>query len=332
MLYAIFGALATSTAAFYVFGRYRFLLVPVALLFAAAAVAELPRLCSYGENRRNWRSWLPGLLLAAATAIFCNYPLPSFRDDAITYWNLGSGLLLDGRPAEALEPLERAIAIQPDLAGAHHNLGLALTALKRRDEGAKEEEIAIQYAADFGDAHASLGQYYADSKQPEKAINHLRRAADLVAEPALLRVELGQLLHQRGDVAGAVAQYRAALEAKPDLPIALNSLVWVLATDPDARIRNGSEAVQLADRMLAAINKPPRPLPVQEAALLDTVAAAYAEAGRYDDALTFLRRAIELAKPAKNPRFNEILAARAALFENRQPYREPANSHVEFSP
>lgn len=323
LLYAIFGALAASTALFYVFGRYRFLLVPFALLFAAAALAQLPEFVAAIRRRSGLRTWVLGFWLAGVAAVVSNYPLPDLRDDAITYWNLGTGLLLDGRPDEALAPLERAIAIRPDLAGAHHNLGMALTALNRRDEAARQDELALQYAPDYGDAHASLGQYYADHQQPAKAIVHLRRAAALVADPALLHVELGQLLLRQGDSAGAVSEFRAAVHANPDLPIALNSLTWVLATDADPRIRDGAAAVPLAESLLAAVNEIDQSQPAQAAALLDTVAAAYAEAGRFDDALAVVRRAIDLARAADHAELIGILTPRIERYQARQPYHAP---------
>lgn len=323
LLYALFGALAASTALFYVFARYRFLLVPLAILFAAAALSQLPEFVAAMRRRQGVRPWLLGVSLAGIVAIVCNYPLPDFRDDAITYWNLGTGLLLAGRPGEALAPLERAIAIRPDLAGAHHNLGLALTALDRRQEAAEQDKLALKIAADYGDAHASLGQYYADHKQPEKAILHLRQAAKLVADPTLLHVELGQLLLRQGDSAGAVAEFRTALQISPEQPMAINSLTWVLATDADPKIRDGAAAVQLAERLLVAAQKTDKSQPAQEAALLDTVAAAYAEAGRFEDALAIVRRAIDLASAANHPQLIGILESRIKRYQEKQPYHAP---------
>jgi tetratricopeptide (TPR) repeat protein len=317
--YAMFAALAASTAIFYVFGRYRFLLLPIALLFASAALSRLPGLVATVRTRVGWREWLPGLLVASITAVVCNFPLPDVRNDALTYWNLGSGLLLDGRPADAIAPLERALAIRPDLAGAHHSLALAYLALGDRDSAVKATERALEYAPDYGDAHALLGQYFHDEGVPDKAIEHLSRAASLVSDPALLYVELAQVRLQQGDERGAVADLRAALRADPASPVALNKLTWLLATDPDPQRRDGAEAVRLA-RQLQEICK--RLKPLERAALFDTVAAAYAEAGRFDDARQVVAEALAIAQAENHPRLAGILESRQKLYEARQPYRE----------
>lgn len=328
VLYSMFVVLAGSTALFYVFARYRFSLVPFPLLFAAAAVGQLPRLVE-DVRRRLWiRRWGPGLLLAALVAVVCNYPLAASREDAVTYMNLAAGLMADGKPGDAVEPLERAIGIQPELPGAHHNLGLALLALQRADEAARQFEEALRYAPDYGDAHASLAQYYADRGRPDLAILHFRQAIANVAEPALLHVELGELLFARGDSSGAVAEFRAALHADANLPIALNNLAWILATDPDARIRDGAAAVLLAERLVRgpAGSTSGKPSPAAQAGQLDTLGAAYAEVGRFDDALSAVEKGLSLAKSARDEELAAVLQSRVELYRAHRPYRSPQQS------
>ena len=81
-----------------------------------------------------------------------------------------------------------------------------------------------------------------------------------------------------------MAEYRETLRLMPDLPPALSKLAWVLATDRNASFRNAAEAVQLAERLCAVTGS-------QQADALDVLAAAYAEAGRFSEAIRVAQRA-----------------------------------------
>src|SRR5438067_12465009 len=98
----------------------------------------------------------------------------------------------------------------------------------------------------------------------------------------------------------AAAEFNRALQLAPDRVNALNSFAWLLATASDDSVRDGKRAVQLAERAnaLAGNNDP---------TILHTLAAAYAEAGRFDEALQTARRARKLASRAdNNPAHNAI--------------------------
>jgi Flp pilus assembly protein TadD len=90
----------------------------------------------------------------------------------------------------------------------------------------------------------------------------------------------------------------------------MNQVAWVLATSPDASVRNGAEAVKMATRAVELSGG-------REPDTLDTLAAAYAESGRWEQATETARRALALAR---EPLAKDI-RARLALYENRQPFR-----------
>ncbi len=320
ILYAIAGELAGSTALFFVFARYRFTFVPVLLLFAAAASDALLR-----ADQRSLRAWAPGLIIAAVAALVANFPLPVKREDAVTYVNLGMGLLADGDPARALESLQRAVAIKPEMPGAHHNLGQALSALKRDDEAAEQFQLALKYAPDLGMSHAALGGYYLGKNLPDQALPHLLRAVELVPEIESVRLDLADLLVARNDSAGAVKQLREGLRRFPDSTPFANNLAWILATSPDASVRSGAEAVQLAESVVHRDLDPnqPRLSPFEEVARLDTLAGAYAEAGRYDEASATLQRAIAAAGAIQDPGLMNEMQSRLKLYQQHQPYHQP---------
>ena len=96
----------------------------------------------------------------------------------------------------------------------------------------------------------------------------------------------------------------------------MNNLAWILATDPDATNRNGAEAVQLAERACALTD---RQIPV----LVGTLAAAYAEAGRFKEAIETAQQARDLAQAAGQPEVAEKNRQLLELYRSGQAYREP---------
>ena len=131
---------------------------------------------------------------------------------------------------------------------------------------------------------------------------------------------LGNVLASQGRMAEAMAEYRETLRLRPDWPPALGGLAWILATSSNESVRNGGEAVQLAER-LCAVNS------CQEAEALDVLAAAYAEAGRFDDAVRVAQRAVEAATAAGPGDLAGQIQERLKLYRASRPYRAgPAQS------
>jgi len=128
---------------------------------------------------------------------------------------------------------------------------------------------------------------------------------------------LAQVLSQSGESARAVEHYREGLRRRPDHPEALNNLAWILATDPDANIRKGGEAVQFAKRA-CELTRYQRPL------LLGTLAAAYAEAGHFDAAVATAREAIARARALGQSGLAEKNQQLLERYQAHQPYHEPA--------
>ena len=99
----------------------------------------------------------------------------------------------------------------------------------------------------------------------------------------------------------------------------LNNTAWLLATDQNASVRNGAEAVELAGRAVRLSNG-------REPAILGTLAAAYAETGRFPEAVQTARKALELAVQQNNRPLTDVLPARIALYEAGKPFRQPTSA------
>ena len=128
--------------------------------------------------------------------------------------------------------------------------------------------------------------------------------------------DLGLVMLAERKYTQAAELFGKAVRLRMDIADYHNNLAWLLATCPDPRLRNGPRAVTLAQRAcrLTGQNRPD---------MLDTLAAAYAENGQYDQAVHTARRAIELARQTGNEKLATGIAGRLRLYENRKPCRVP---------
>ena len=111
-----------------------------------------------------------------------------------------------------------------------------------------------------------------------------------------------------------MAEFREAVRLNPDLAVVKNNLAWLLATHPDAAVRNGSEAVRLAKNLARATS-------FNQHAVLDTLAAAYAEMGEFELAVQTIRKAIELARSSGQTEVAAEMEERLRLYQENQAYR-----------
>jgi tetratricopeptide (TPR) repeat protein len=153
------------------------------------------------------------------------------------------------------------------------------------------------------------------TRQPEKAAAQYRAA--LGFDPAHLKAghQLAVLLKSAGKTAEAVAQYRRVLDQDPTHLHSLCNLARLLATAHDAACRDGADAVRLAERAASLT-------PQDDIIVLDTLAAAYAEAKRWDEAKATEARAIRLAESKKLLQAIPSMRQRLDSYESHRPWRE----------
>jgi Flp pilus assembly protein TadD len=148
----------------------------------------------------------------------------------------------------------------------------------------------------------------------KEALDHLREAIRL--HPTSQEyLDLASVLIRAGQSDAAVAQFREALRLQPDSPPALTSLAWVLAVDPSDRVRSGPEAVTLAERACRLTR-------FRDPSFLGTLAAAYAEAGRFEDAIRTAGQARDLARAAGNQRLAERNQQLLEMYRAGKPFHE----------
>jgi tetratricopeptide (TPR) repeat protein len=127
---------------------------------------------------------------------------------------------------------------------------------------------------------------------------------------------LADALLQKGQVREALAHYQRSLEIQPDKARILSRLAWALATCPEATIRNGAKAVELAQRANQLSGG-------QDPLILRSLGAAYAEGGRYAEAITTARQALSLATAQSNTALINELGAQIGLYQAGSAFRDP---------
>jgi tetratricopeptide (TPR) repeat protein len=229
--------------------------------------------------------------------------------------DLGVLLLETGRAEEAVAQFGKAVGLNPDFVAARGNLGGALTKSGRLDEAVSELRKALELDAGYAPAHYNLGLVLSRREDAQGAIREWRTALELDPKYAEAHHSLGDALYAQGRTVEALAHWRDSIQLQPnDLP-ALGRMAWVLATSPDAAIRNGGEALGLAVRAVEISGG-------KDAHVLDTLAAAYAEKGQFANAALTARRAQALAAQQDQPALADAIGNRIALYETDRPFRE----------
>jgi tetratricopeptide (TPR) repeat protein len=256
-------------------------------------------------------------------------------DSVETRNDLGLAFLQSGNTAEAIVHFQKALEISLDsgvtgpgnvlepndkshawvIARAHCNLANALQQTGRLDEAGAHYEQALEADPDYAEAHANFGAVLMQQGLVDNAIMQYQQALEINPGFAETRFDLASAFQQKAQVKQAIAQYQKAIEIKPDFTAALNNLAYLLATAPQDSLRNGVKAVELARRasQSGAGNSP---------IVLGTLAASYAECGRYSEAVATAQRAMELANSQSNPAMADLLRSQIALYETGTPFRD----------
>ena len=246
-------------------------------------------------------------------------------DSAETHNNLGTALAAVGRTQEAIEHYDRALRLKPDYAKAHNNLGVALAGLRNTSQAIEHYRQAVRLYPEFAEAHYNLANVLAAVGATNEAIEHYHRALRLKRDYAKAQEKLAHVLTAVGKTDEAIDSYNQLLQRMPDSVEALNNLAWLLAVSDPARGGDPGRAVQLAQRAGELGGR-------ENTRCLDTLAAAYAAAGRFDDAMLTADKAVQLAESAGQFPLAKAVRARLELYRAGRPYREAPRSADQPKP
>jgi tetratricopeptide (TPR) repeat protein len=228
---------------------------------------------------------------------------------------LGKLLLKTGQRQDAAVTFARTLESGPHAAALRRKIGEAYLAHDLPNEAVEHLRVALQAEPDNGRLLYHLGIAELALRQPDEAIVHLKRAHELMPGDSDTCFHLANALHGTQQTKDALVLYRQALRLRPGWPFAANNLAWILTTHPDASIRNGTEAVALAEALCKSQEHP-------DPSWLATLAAAYAEVGRFDDATTTNERAADLAESRGQSSLAKRLRDRSSTFAKQQPLRD----------
>jgi tetratricopeptide (TPR) repeat protein len=237
--------------------------------------------------------------------------------DAEAHNNLGATLFKGDRVDDAIAHYRQALAIQPDYAEASCNLATALLSRGDMDGAIAHYLTCVAVLPNQADAQYNLASLLLRKGRIDEAIVHYEKALEAVPENADAHVNLGSAFLSKGRIEDAIAQYKEALRFAPENVAAQSNLAWLLATSPDPSLRNGPEAVLLAEE--ASRLSGGKRLVIQR-----ILAAAYAEAGRFSEAKETAHQALQGADDQGNSVLGDFLRREIALYELGRPYHREA--------
>ncbi|MGZ4984687.1 MAG: tetratricopeptide repeat protein [Chthoniobacterales bacterium] len=233
--------------------------------------------------------------------------------NAGAYANRGVLLAQKGDHEAAIKDFEEALQFEPDLFKAVYNRGLSYRDLGDVEKAQEDFARTIELNPDFAPVYVNRGALYARQKKFAQAAADYKTAQKL--DPTLPEplVGLAFLSLNDGKQAEAIDELEKALKIKSDSPPALNSLGWVRATSPVRSLRDGRKAVELALQACELSYW-------AEFQFVDTLAAAYAEAGDFAKAVEFQRFAMNLPSMGEEQRGDAN--KRLEKYLKREPYRD----------
>lgn len=267
--------------------------------------------------------------------------------------SLSACLALTFRQAETwhdgVSLFRHAVEVNPDSSMAYNGLAGALFGYERKEEAIASFQQAIQLRPDYADAHLSLGRIYGTRHEFDKAIPEFEAALKIDPKLEGANYFLADALLSQRDIPGALQHYLAelainpnharshllaaglleaqnqpqeasrhfseAVRLDPNRIEALNDYAWLLATNPDPHVRDGRKAVELANRAVSLA-------PSINPSLLDTLAAAQAEAGHYDDAVKTAQKALRIVQNAGVEQLAREIEQHLDFYQQQKPFHQ----------
>jgi Flp pilus assembly protein TadD len=228
----------------------------------------------------------------------------------------------DGKNADALAVWKRAETLDADNAKVENGLGISLYIDGHTQEGFEHLRRSIEINPMWVENHAVLGKFLLEQGHPDEAVPELKRAIELKPRFPGAEETLAGAYQALGDWHEALDRWQKAMSLDSSRVSAVAGAAWLMATAPDATVRNGGRAVALAKSAIAMS-------PKEDPNLLDVLAAAYAESGEFDRANTEITRAIAVAGNGGDKQLAAAMRARQRLYQQKKPFRDNGTAKVQ---
>ncbi len=238
-------------------------------------------------------------------------------DDDAAY-SLGNILLNEGELDQAIAAFQKAIATNPKNFAARYNLALALQRKGRLDEAIAEFRQTLEVDPRNIDARNNLAIALLKNGEPEKAATEWQIILQRQPQNAEMHSNLAAALLRQNKVAEAIAEWRETLHLEPDKIGTEMSLAWILATSPEAKFRDGAEALTLAQRACQTAG-------ARSPMTFRVLAAAFAETGRFAEAIDAARDGAQRAEAQGRSAVARLLQGDLDLYQQRVPLRDPTS-------
>ena len=263
--------------------------------------------CSVELTARRAKAGRPQKIVLSAAAAIVLITLSSLSWKQTTHW----------RDTEAL--WRHTLAVTPDSDVAHAGLGGILFVRGQIDESIDHYERALRLRDGNVAAHFGLGRALAAKQKTDPAIFHFQKALSIQPDNIGASNDLGVMFASKGEIREAISAWQQSLSFDPDNADAANNIGWVRATVADPDLRDGREALELAQRALRSGGENP--------VALRTLAAAQAENGQFAEAIATCRRGEELAQKSGDRAMAESLHNCAESFRRGEALRGTQVSH-----
>jgi tetratricopeptide (TPR) repeat protein len=253
-----------------------------------------------------------------------NHTLAVTNNNDMAHNCLGNLFLRRGELDSAISHFEKALEIRSGTAAAHYNfggaliennLGAALARKGRLTEAIGHYEKAMKLRPDYGDPYLNLGRVLFQQGRTDEAIAQWQRAVATQPNDAGFHTILGKAFLERGLQKDATAEYEHASRISPHEPLAGNNFAWLLATSFDASIRDGNRAIKVAKQTVQISGG-------KDPTYLRTLAAAYAEASQFSEAIKVAQQGQEIATSQGNLQLANVLQGDIALYQIGLPLRQ----------
>jgi len=247
-------------------------------------------------------------------------------DNDFAHNNLGYLCIDSGQLDEGLSHFEAAAMIRHGKTNKHYNVGSAFVemnladALARKgqsDEAMVHYQQAITLEPNYADAYYNRGNLFLAKGNVDEAIADWEKTLLLQPNDADAHTCLGNALLRKGSLNEAIAHYQTALVLAPEDPHSRNNLAWILSTSSDDKLRDGAKAVEFAQQAVAISGG-------RDPKFIRTLAAAYAESGRFSESIAAAQQATMIAKMQGKARLVNNLEKDLLLYRAYVPLR--ANS------
>jgi len=249
--------------------------------------------CRFANSRRIW-----GVLLCVVAILFSVWTFQRnfVWSDTVSLW-------------------EDCLKKSPNQWRPHYNLGIEFAHRGNFDDAIKHYRTALKIKPSYSKAYYGLGNALARKGESEAAIYNYRQAFRINPGYFEAYYNLGQILLNQGKIDQAINNYKKSLNINREMTLALYNLSWIYSTCNIKKFRNGTKALQLAEK-LCMLTDYKQPL------ALDALAAAYAESGRFNEAVATAKKALKLALQVGPEELALRLKKRLKLYQAGHPYRQ----------